>query len=98
MKSGKGHTVTDETYHYLTYEDGYIEKDEENLRLLAEDWCQYDQHGCDKYRYSYGFEVVLNPPVSWLQEELIKEQKNLTHQENLIKQELGMVIKELANK
>lgn len=87
MEYGHGHKK-DETYEFLKYEDGFTEKDGENLKLLAEDWCRYDQRGCDIERYSYGFEVVSKPPEYWLKEEL--ERLMDRHEENLIKFELGI--------
>lgn len=92
MESGRGHTVRDETYVFLNYK-GYEEKDDESLRSLVHDWCQYEKGGCDLDRYSYGFDVVLKPPNDWLEKELKRlrdEQEEIIHQENLIKSELGI--------
>lgn len=91
---GRGHSKTEETYVYLTHEDGYSEKDEEILKSIAHDWAQYDNHGCNLERYEYGFEVVIRPPTEWLEKELIrimKKYESLTIQENLIRSELGEV-------
>jgi hypothetical protein len=91
IEYGRGHIKKDETYKFIKYEDGYTEKDEESLKLLAEDWCQYDKRGCDIERYSYGFEVVSKPPGCWLKEELERlrnKHEKIIHQENLIKSEL----------
>lgn len=92
MESGRGHTVRDETYVFLRYEDGYSE-DEEDLRSLANDWCKYDKEGCDLDRYKYGFDIVQKPPNSWLEKELKKLRCNseeIMRQENLVKSELGI--------
>ncbi len=91
MEYGRGHKK-DETYIFLKYEDGFIEKDEESLRLLAEEWCQHDKGGCDIERYSYGFELISKPPECWLKEELkrLKDRnEEIIRQENLIKFELA---------
>lgn len=93
MEYGRGHTTREETYVFLKYEDGYAEKDEENLRSEVSDWCQYDKQGCDRDRYKYGFEIVPKPPNAWLEEELKKlrsRHEQIIHQENLIKSELGI--------
>jgi len=95
MESGRGHTVREETYVFLKYEDGYSEKDEEILRMEVRDWCQYEKHGCDRDRYNYGFEVVPKPTNVWLEKELLrlrKRREEIILQENLIKSELGMEI------
>jgi uncharacterized protein YecA (UPF0149 family) len=93
MESGRGHTVREETYVFLKYEDGYSEKDEEILRSEVRDWCQYDKKGCNLDRYDYGFEVVAKPPNTWLEKRLEKlrsEREAIISQENLIKSELGI--------
>ena len=90
MEYGRGHTVRKETYVFLKYKDGYSE-DKEDLRSLAENWCQYDKQGCDLDRYNYGFEIVPKPPNTWLEEELKKlrsKHEEIIRQENLIKSEL----------
>ena len=99
MESGRGHTVRDETYEFLKYEDGYSEKDEEILRSEAGDWCQYDKKGCNLDRYNYGFEIVPKPPNDWLEKELKKlgsKREEIIRQEDLIKSELG--IKDIEGK
>lgn len=78
---------TEETYEYLTYDDGYDEKDEESLKSIAEDWAWHDKQGYNSEYYRYGFEIVSKPPKEWLEKELIrlkKEQESLTIQEKLI--------------
>lgn len=98
MESGRCHTIRDETYVFLRYEDGYSE-DEEDLRSLAHDWCQYDKEGCDLDRYDYGFDIVSKPPDVWLEKELKElrsKREEIIRQENLIKSELG--IKDIEEK
>lgn len=89
MESGRGHSVIEDTYEYLLYEDGYSKKDTEALGGLAYDWAYYDQDGRDLMRFTSGFEIVEKPPICWLQKELKRlreEQERIIHQENLIKQ------------
>ena len=81
----------EETYEYLSREDGYDEKDEDSLKSVAEHWAQYDNRGYGSEYYRYGFQVVPKPPREWLEKGLIrlrKEQESLTIQENLIESEL----------
>jgi len=81
---------TEETYEYLTYEEGCDEKDEESLKSFAEDWAQNDCRGYNSEYYRYGFEVVPKPPKEWLEKELkrLKEEQELL---TLIKEELGII-------
>ncbi len=91
IEYGRGHTVTEETYVYLTHEAGYDEKDEESLRLEAENWANHDNRGYALDRYKYGFEIVPKPPKEWLEKELDRleeEIESLMAEEDLIKSEL----------
>ena len=92
MTYGKGNGKTEETYQFLTYENGFDEKDE-TLKSVAEYWAENDMRGYSRERYRYGFDVVSKPPNIWLENELkrlSKKQESIIHQENLIRQELGI--------
>lgn len=93
MEHGRGHTVRDETYIFLEYKEGYKETDDELLKMMAHDWCQYENRGYNCERYHYGFDVVERPPAEWLEKELKKlgkKRENIENMEKLIKSELGM--------
>ena len=93
MEYGRGHTERKETYVFVKYEDDISEKDEEYLKSLVHDWCQYDNRGCNHDSYHYGFDIVPKPPNAWLEKELKKlgsKREEIIRQENLIKSELGI--------
>ncbi len=96
MEYGRGSTTKEETYEFLKYADSYTEKekkDDEFLRLLAQEWCQQDHMGWSFDSYHYGFEVVEKPPIEWLVKELkniIEKQDELIEQKELIESEIGI--------
>lgn len=75
MEYGRGSTTRTETYEFLKYADGYTEEDKKNedfLKILAQEWCQKDHMGWSFDSYHYGFEVVEKPPEEWISDELIR--------------------------
>lgn len=91
MEHGRGHNQLDENYEFLKYDDGYVETDEKTLKCVAEDFCHYDKQGFNIDHYSYGFDVVVRPPASWLMNKLKninKQRKSLIVEENLVMSEL----------
>jgi hypothetical protein len=77
MESGRGHTIINEKYEYLLYEDGYTKEDTKILDNEAYNWAYNDMGGRDKMRFTSGFEIVDKPPHEWIMEELVRTQGEL---------------------
>ena len=74
----------DETYELL---EDWRCKEEENLKLIAENWAENVGGGFNTH-YSYGFEEVKVPPKEWIDEKIRSMKsniENLTEQINLYK-------------
>lgn len=78
---------TEDTYEYLTYEDGYNEKNEDSLKSIAEDWARNAMRGYNSEYYRYDYEIVDKPPIEWLEKELVRlrrKQESLMTRKKLI--------------
>lgn len=98
MVSGRGHSVINETFTFLRYDEGYKKEDKEMLEEFAYDWAFYDMTGRDKMRFTSGFEIVKKLPEEWIRKELdrLKEERiNIAEQRYLLLKELDVIGSEI---
>ena len=81
---GRGHTTTKYGYNFYKYEDGYTKEDEESFKMDAEYWAENEKGMWAKERYSYGYTILKEAPIEYINEKIKNIEKELEYYKSFI--------------